>query len=98
MGRYFFAFPFAQNIFWGKYVLAKCCRKSTKEEVTSPPPVLPHPREDGPPPPPGGRLPSDSPPPPPGNRTTTIHAHFQIQKLHCKTKEYSGRIALPSRS
>ena len=57
--------------------------------------VLPHAREDGPPPPPGGRLPSD-PPLPPENRTTTINTHFQAQKLHFKTKEYSGRTVLPS--
>ena len=41
-----------------------------------------------------------TPPPPPscplGNHTTTIHAHFQAQKLHCKTKVYSGRTVLPS--
>ena len=59
--------------------------------------VLPHPREDGPPPPPRGRLPSDTPLPP-GNCPATIHAHFQAQKLHCKTKEYSGRTVLPSHS
>ena len=26
-----------------------------------------------------------------GDRTTTVQAHFQAQKLHCKTKEYSIR-------
>ena len=37
-------------------------------------------------------------PPSLGNRTTTVHAHVQAQKLLCKTKEYSGRTVLPSRS
>ena len=26
-----------------------------------------------------------------GNRTTTVHTHFQAQKLHCKTKEFNIR-------
>jgi hypothetical protein len=32
----------------------------------------------------------------PHYHTTTIHTHFQTQKLHYKTKEYSGRTVLPS--
>ena len=31
------------------------------------------------------------PHPPLGNRTTTVHEHFQAQKLQHKTKEFSRR-------
>ena len=88
-------------------VAAYNCRYILTEAISTiehgkPPPVVPSPPLSCPTP--GKTVPchplGDScqvtipPPPPLRNRTTTVHAHFQAQKLHCKTKRIQHQMRL----
>ena len=60
--------------------------------VPPPPPLsCPTPRKTVPHHPLGDGCPVTVPKPPLGNHTTTVHSHFQAQKVHCKTREFNIR-------